>query len=118
MYYNNSDNNYLIRVDKIENYVSGLTYLNLENMDDYTTEKYILSNENYDSYEQKLSFNFSDENLKEGQQFRLSMYNDKQLLWRGSLSVGLNKAIEKTDYETKLNDTTPVDGDDYIILEN
>ena len=119
MYYTNSENNYLIRIDKIENYVSGLTYFNLENMDDYTKEQYQLSGEEYDFYEQKLRFNFSDLSLKEGQQFRATMYNDQQLIWKGSLSVGLNdKSVQKTNYETKLNDTTPEDGDDYIILEN
>lgn len=119
MYYENSENEYLIRVENVNEYKTSLTYLTLENMSDYTINYYDIE-PTYTPFEQKLNFNLDlgSDTLKVGEQYLIKIYYDENIIYRGSLSVYENEQSDKKDYETKLFNNIKSDGDDYIVLEN
>lgn len=118
MYYLNNNNEYSVRVNFNDVYISGNTFLQIENMTDFKLTDIPLIDELYVDYEQILKFELTLEDVKEGDQFRCVLFYNNKTIWKGSISVEDVKFNDKKVYETKLNNITYNDNNDYIILEN
>lgn len=112
-YYISQSEQIVIRTEPISS--SNLT-LELEDMYLLTTQSISLTNYTYTGSENLLSFGVSLSG-SEGTEYRSTIKDGNNTVWRGTIQVYSSGSINKTEYKTRRTDySSSISQNEYIIL--